>query len=304
MPKRPNVPEKIGAEILFAADHTCCICREKRKDVQIHHIDGNNKNNSLTNLAVLCLDCHSVVTGRRGLGRSYTPREVRKYKLSWEKQTRLSRGVHQPSTTNTSNIEDHVEIIICDILSRPDGSPRTKELLDLLYELHLWKGDPKLDQRIIDGLSHLSLMSGVLSPKLAASVAEMVWQMCWHFVDPKDIPIDKDDAALIVGSIDSLRTLALFNCRHGHGRKTIDVISEHNQYFFELGITYSKKRIVDHSIDVYRTGVESCYEDGKLAFSYGRTSLRRSIRSSLEVMKTSKPTWNKQLEDLEKLLTI
>jgi len=42
-----------------------------RKDVQIHHIDGTPGNSHLANLAVVCLDCHSLVSGTRGLGRQY-----------------------------------------------------------------------------------------------------------------------------------------------------------------------------------------------------------------------------------------
>lgn len=64
------MPTALTDEILFLADHTCCICRTKDKDVQMHHIDGDNSNNTAFNLAVVCLDCHSKVTGDRRLGRS------------------------------------------------------------------------------------------------------------------------------------------------------------------------------------------------------------------------------------------
>src|SRR6266516_5334091 len=82
--ERPAIPSRIAAGLMFANDHTCCICREKGKDVQIHHIDGDDTNNINENLAVLCLDCHSKVTGPRGLGRSFSDEEVRKYKHDWE----------------------------------------------------------------------------------------------------------------------------------------------------------------------------------------------------------------------------
>lgn len=52
--------------------------------MQIHHIDGNPSNYAARNLAVLCLDCHSRVTGDEGFGRRYSPQEVARYKREWE----------------------------------------------------------------------------------------------------------------------------------------------------------------------------------------------------------------------------
>lgn len=82
---RQNVPDKTAIEVLAANHHTCCICRERRKHVQLHHIDGDPSNNDPENLAVVCLDDHSRVTGDEGLGRRFTSGEVAKYKRQWEK---------------------------------------------------------------------------------------------------------------------------------------------------------------------------------------------------------------------------
>lgn len=81
---RAHVPNGTAAYVLTANKHTCCICHEPRKHVQLHHIDGDPSNNVPENLAVLCLDCHSRVTGDEGLGRRFTPDEVREYKRRWE----------------------------------------------------------------------------------------------------------------------------------------------------------------------------------------------------------------------------
>ncbi len=34
--------------------------------LEVHHIDGNRKNNNLDNLIVLCANCHSVITRKKG----------------------------------------------------------------------------------------------------------------------------------------------------------------------------------------------------------------------------------------------
>ncbi len=81
---RRDIPDKIAAELLASNNHTCCICRERGKHVQFHHIDGDSSNSVPANLAVLCLDDHSRVTGDEGLGRRFTPQEVTIFKTRWE----------------------------------------------------------------------------------------------------------------------------------------------------------------------------------------------------------------------------
>jgi hypothetical protein len=102
---RQNVPENIAIEVLAANHHTCCICRERRKHVQIHHIDGDPSNNDPENLAVVCLDDHSRVTGNEGLGRSFKPGEVAKYKRQWEGTCR-AEGQTMPDDDEDEEEED------------------------------------------------------------------------------------------------------------------------------------------------------------------------------------------------------
>ncbi len=50
-------------------------------------------NNAWENLAVLCLNCHGRVTGKAGLGRSFSEREVREFKREWEAKCGQSGAV-------------------------------------------------------------------------------------------------------------------------------------------------------------------------------------------------------------------
>ncbi len=84
MRQREKVPERVATAVLVANKHTCCICNEPRKHVETHHIDGDTANNAPENIAVLCRDCHSRVTGDEGLGRRYSESEVSEYKRIWE----------------------------------------------------------------------------------------------------------------------------------------------------------------------------------------------------------------------------
>ena len=83
---RITVPADKAAQVLFRNRRRCCVCREPRKPVHLHHIDEDPSNNEWDNLAVLCLDHHSDVTGNQGLGRNYSPEEISLYKENWEEQ--------------------------------------------------------------------------------------------------------------------------------------------------------------------------------------------------------------------------
>lgn len=79
---RIQIPSDIAAEVLFRSDNTCCVCRERGKSKQIHHIDENPNNNDPENLAVLCLECHNKTQLKGGFGRSLNVSLV-KYRDDW-----------------------------------------------------------------------------------------------------------------------------------------------------------------------------------------------------------------------------
>lgn len=88
---RTPIPDGLAAEVLFAADSTCCVCREKGKEVQIHHIDESPSNNNVENLAVLCLECHNKTQIKGGFGRKLNAPLVTKYHDEWLKDVTLRR---------------------------------------------------------------------------------------------------------------------------------------------------------------------------------------------------------------------
>jgi hypothetical protein len=97
-----NKIKKTHAQILFDCDRTCCICHDRtRKHVQVHHIDGNNGNDSYQNLAVLCLECHNDTMLKGGFGRKLSPTEVIMYRNDWISQIKRLRSagiakIHRP----------------------------------------------------------------------------------------------------------------------------------------------------------------------------------------------------------------
>jgi len=80
---RVPIPDDLPAEALFASDRTCCVCRERGKRVQVHHIDDDPSNNAVENFAVLCFDCHDQTQLRGGFARHLTAAVVTKYRDEW-----------------------------------------------------------------------------------------------------------------------------------------------------------------------------------------------------------------------------
>ena len=89
-PPRAPIPDNVATKLLYEADHTCCICRNKKFDVQIHHISGRMDSRP-ANLIVVCLNCHSEVERKGGLGRAYSAGELQRYKESAVREIAMRR---------------------------------------------------------------------------------------------------------------------------------------------------------------------------------------------------------------------
>jgi hypothetical protein len=77
------IPPDVAAKVQFLSNRTCCICRRQGKPVQIHHIDSDPTNNDISNLAVLCLDCHMQTMISGGFYRKLDANQVRLYRDDW-----------------------------------------------------------------------------------------------------------------------------------------------------------------------------------------------------------------------------
>lgn len=101
MTSRVAIPEDLAAQVMFASDRTCCVCRLEKNKVQIHHIDGDRSNNSFENLAVICLHCHSEAHTAAPFVQNLTPELVRLYNASWRGLVRSRLLL--PSTSTAVN---------------------------------------------------------------------------------------------------------------------------------------------------------------------------------------------------------
>lgn len=91
MEDRIPIPGKLSAEVMNASDNTCCVCTERGKRFQIHHIDANPGNNVFENLAVLCTECHEETQLKGGFTRKLTSKVVTEFRDNWIKRVRSCR---------------------------------------------------------------------------------------------------------------------------------------------------------------------------------------------------------------------
>lgn len=302
-PARIRIPVRIEDELLFLADHTCSICTTRYKDVQIHHIDGDPSNNNAANLIVVCLDCHSRMTGRRGLGRSYGRGELLKYKRTWEARVRAGRNSHRSVTgQRQKQLISQIDIIVCEILACERDIKRASQLLDLLYELSLWRGNRQVTSSIVEGLGHIAVMAGLGIPRLSGKVAETLWKVCWHFVGPDRVSMGKGDLVLVLECVDGLRTLAEFNCMMGHGRGAATTIAGQLENFFRVGLWYKSRRILNAVTRALEEARLGCYTGPRIDFMPGLSSLRRSARKMRRELIREQPTLSNQIRRIERFL--
>ncbi len=89
--KRRPIPPHISARLLFDSDRTCCVCRQRGKPVQIHHINEDPSDSDLRNLAVLCFDCHRETQITGGFDRKLDSDQVTLYHNDWQETIVRSR---------------------------------------------------------------------------------------------------------------------------------------------------------------------------------------------------------------------
>lgn len=86
--RRPAIAESVIVKLLHDSRNVCCICRNPKNPIVIHHIIEWNigKDNSERNLAVLCPNHHAEAHTKRGISKTLNPQLIRKLKSEWIKK--------------------------------------------------------------------------------------------------------------------------------------------------------------------------------------------------------------------------
>jgi hypothetical protein len=154
----------------------------------------------------------------------------------------------------------------------------------------------------MEGLKHIAAMSGLAPSRLQSLVAEKLWEMCFHFVGPDDVPMKETDVKLVLEATDGLDSLALFNASIGRAITFLDDITANARNLFEIGMWYGKPRIGAKVIELHRTALDGCYDDDVVGFRQGREALRRSLGELRKFLQEQRPGWKAQAAAIEEIL--
>lgn len=82
---RPLIPFETTSKLLFESKRTCCICRDSKKPIIIHHIIDWHISNSHDeeNLVVLCLEHHDLAHTKKFLSLALKPDDIKDVKAKW-----------------------------------------------------------------------------------------------------------------------------------------------------------------------------------------------------------------------------
>ena len=89
-PQRPPIDQLTRFDLIHSCRRTCCVCRRPNEPFIIHHINpwAESRSHDITNLVVLCLNCHSEAHTQRKLAQNLTADEIRHNKGEWELMVR------------------------------------------------------------------------------------------------------------------------------------------------------------------------------------------------------------------------
>jgi hypothetical protein len=202
MTKRKSIPPQIEREILFRNEASCCICG--KNNVQIHHIDGNNSNNDLKNLAVLCVEHHDQASSKSSMTRRLTPALVKKFKSDWEarisKKREIARRYIRTNIEEQSFVRFEIKRLVYSLPAFPDKK-NTNAIIEQLYNWHLFSDSTK------NILKTIGYIRWFLKETQISILLTRLWEFFWQFVDPKDVPMNKKDEKDLVIAIELIGDL-------------------------------------------------------------------------------------------------
>lgn len=87
---RPPIPIDTLMSVLFANRYQCCVCRDPKLSVIVHHIEewAESRDHEIENLAVLCLHHHDQAHSKKTLSRNLDAATLRDTKEKWEAEVK------------------------------------------------------------------------------------------------------------------------------------------------------------------------------------------------------------------------
>ena len=88
--QRPPIPTRNLMKVLFDNRFQCCVCRDPKKSIIVHHIAewADSRSHDVENLAVLCLHHHDEAHTKKSLSQNLDAAALHSFKSKWESEVK------------------------------------------------------------------------------------------------------------------------------------------------------------------------------------------------------------------------
>ncbi len=117
---RKNIPDDTTKEVLVLSGRRCCLCFGLKRTFeevqgQIAHLDRDNSNHKLDNLAYLCLPCHDKYDSKTSQSKGFTIKEAKHYRDMLYKQVnniRQNEVEHASKIINFTQLSQEIWLLL------------------------------------------------------------------------------------------------------------------------------------------------------------------------------------------------
>jgi len=176
-------------------------------------------------LSVLCLEHASMADaglrkGKLGSGKKLTPKEVKEFKVIWEKRNDIE--IHESKVPIQKNEKKYLEMLydfeirksiaeVTSLKEYPKQNEKIEEKFNYFNELAFEEVMSQIDIRMIllNAYSDYTFHA-IGNDKFSEMMAESIYSFSWHLVGPKEVSIFDNDKKVIFKSLEVLESLGTF----------------------------------------------------------------------------------------------
>ena len=300
---RKPIPSNKERQILVKNRHCCCICQKDGigKEVWIHHIDGNNSNNAMSNLAVLCVTPHAsqadagLAPGKQGAGKKLKPDEVREFKKIWERkieeENKIQRKILPIQKRKQLEVLYFFEInkIKNEILSLENNNKLVKEKFDFLDQLVVEEfiSGIRIRKILSDAYNDMAPQTFGEESEKVKRLAKSIWGLFIHLVGPDYVKIDKEDKTLFKKSINTIETLGSFAAEFSDKRTALkevcSIIYDLGEIVHWYNLSSEKKKMIKILNKIKKASNK--YEKGKKEVSKEKLARIKIVEATIVKLK-------------------
>jgi hypothetical protein len=302
--KRTKIPPATEAEVLFKNDRTCCICQDKTKRVQIHHIDGDPGNNAIDNLAVVCTDHQDEIHKRGGITKGYSPHLIKKYKHHWEltvfkRRTAEFRPLHTKTGIEKVLFDFEIRKTAYEVASLSDNAiSGIKQRLELFRTLYMLEG---YGRKILKALQYIVPPVALAGKNKASLIAESIPSFFAHLPGPDYVKIRKKDTEDLAIAIDTLETIGSFCGEFNKNLAVIKSVGDSFEYLFNLTVWYDLENYALKIVKEINKVIQACEQtyENERPLTSGVRQLRKLLNKFRKIVKDERPEWAEVLKILK-----